>query len=84
MQFARRPCLCSHPVLGHSARDRLRYLANLIHILTQQQGNPNKIRPRCQFILIPCPTLNFSFIEEISKKHNDTGSCFCPFDFWMD
>ena len=43
--------------MGHSAQELLWYLANLTHLLVQQQGNPNKIRARCQFILIPYDSL---------------------------
>jgi hypothetical protein len=44
-------------MLSPNARDRLWYLANLIHLLVQQQGNPNKISARCQFILISYDSL---------------------------
>jgi len=33
-----------------SFEDRQGYLFSLIHILIQQQGKPNKIKERCQFI----------------------------------
>jgi hypothetical protein len=40
-------------MVSYNAQDGLRYLVNLTHILTQQQGNPNKISTRCQSILFP-------------------------------
>ncbi len=52
---------------GHSAQELLRYLVNLIHILTQQQGNPNKIIARCQFILIPYDSpVAVGFMDELN------------------
>ncbi len=66
---------------GHSAQDMLRYLVNLTHLLVQQQRNPNRIRARCQFILIVAlPSFFFHGQEDLRKGIDTEGRVLEPLE----